>query len=117
MPPANRKEKGAEAENIASDFLKRRGYRILKRNFSAKTGEIDIIASKEKVLCFVEVKSASYDFLPPEMKVNFAKRKKILKTAEIFIATSKPDFEEIRFDVISVTGGRIKFYEDAFRSD
>ncbi len=112
----SRREKGASAESAASEFLKSKGYRILKRNFATRSGEIDIVASFRKTLCFVEVKSASYDFLPPELKVNYAKRKKIVRTAEIFIETFKPDFEDIRFDVISITGGKIKFYEDAFRA-
>lgn len=51
------------------------------------------------------------------MKVNFSKRKKILKTAEFYINRVNPPFENFRFDVISITGENIKFYKDAFRGN
>ncbi|MFH1352691.1 MAG: YraN family protein [bacterium] len=117
MGGINTKVKGRRGEDAACRFLEGRGYKIVCRNFATKFGEIDIIASLPDVLCFIEVKSGSSDFLPPEMKVNFSKRKKILKTAEFYINRVNPPFENFRFDVISITGENIKFYKDAFRGN
>jgi len=60
--PDNRTEKrklGDLGENIACDFLKRRGFEVLERNYLRKWGEIDIIAKKSGLVHFVEVKSVS----------------------------------------------------------
>src|SRR5512136_3123638 len=51
----NRKETGAIAENIAADYLSKRGYKIRERNYRTREGEIDIIAEKDGTLVFVEV--------------------------------------------------------------
>jgi len=109
--------KGRLGEDAACRFLEGLGYKIVCRNFTTRFGEIDIIASMPDVLCFIEVKSGSADFLPPEMKVNFSKRKKILKTAEFYISVKNPPFENFRFDVISITGENVEFYKDAFRGN
>ena len=54
--------KGKEAEDKASSFLEANGYIILDKNFHSKFGEIDIIAQKENILHFCEVKfSEKYD--------------------------------------------------------
>ena len=113
----NKRQKGREAEDRACKFLENRGYKIVCRNFTTRRGEIDIIASVSDVLCFVEVKSGKSDFLPPEMRVNFSKQRKILKTADFYISEQKPPFKNFRFDVISISGDDIEFYEDAFRGN
>ncbi|HEC1788756.1 TPA: YraN family protein, partial [Campylobacter lari] len=48
---------GKKGEELACEFLKTQGFEILKRNFYSKFGEIDIIAKKDKILHFIEVKS------------------------------------------------------------
>ena len=61
MKPDNRTEKrrlGDIGENIACDFLKRRGFEIVEKNYLRKWGEIDIVAKKADVIRFIEVKSA-----------------------------------------------------------
>jgi len=61
---------GELGESVASRFLVKHGYSVLERNYTKKWGEIDIIAIKNKVLFFVEVKSVSRETLPsPERKV------------------------------------------------
>lgn len=62
MKSDNRTEKrklGDIGENVACDFLKKRGFNIIDRNYSRKWGEIDIVALKSSVIHFVEVKSVS----------------------------------------------------------
>ena len=53
----NTREIGAKGEKAAAKFLKKNGYRIVKKNFYSAHGEIDIIAENKEYLVFVEVKS------------------------------------------------------------
>ncbi len=70
MKPDKRTEKrklGDIGENIACEFLRRRGFEIIERNYLRKWGEIDIVARKADVIRFVEVKSVSHATLPPNV--------------------------------------------------
>ena len=85
---------GKFGERIAREYLLKKGYKILDLNWQApfsgkKFGEIDIVAKNETV-CFIEVKTikTSSDFFP-EDKVNFLKRKKLKKLAEIYLIDKK----------------------------
>lgn len=98
--------KGQKAEDQAVHFLKKRSYHIIARNYKTSFGEIDIIASINDTLCFVEVKSRqSHHYGYPAEFVNAIKQRKIIKTAKHFIMKKniKSD-QQIRFDVISVCG-------------
>jgi len=100
---------GSLAEKIATDYLKNKGYRILAKNYISKWAsfdrkEIDIIAKKDDIITFFEVKSLSAQkgFLP-EDKVDFKKQRKIIKTAERFLLEKKISLEEKwQIDVISI---------------
>ena len=96
------KEVGAIGEHKASLYLKNHGYKILERNFFAKTGEIDIIAQKDGIVAFVEVKTRMQEvYGKPAEAVNYYKQKNIIKTAQLYLM--KCGFEkECRFDVIEV---------------
>jgi len=109
------KQTGNLGEKIAKDFLKRKGYRILDKNYSFRIpgnpqkGEIDIIAKKEDGIIFVEVKTLINNrerasaFLP-EDKVNFSKQKKLIKTAESWLMKNKiPLNSKWQIDVVSVS--------------
>jgi len=89
-----------------------REYKIIARNFSYRYGEIDIIALKDKILHFVEVKGGEKTFGDPAIRVNSKKLKKIMKTGNYFLATHKNiEFDEIQIDVISITNdGLINYY-------
>lgn len=86
----NSKTIGKLGEKIAETFLKRKGYKIIDKNYISRKvsgpqrGEIDIIAEKDNVISFVEVKTLSgiKNLFLPENKVDFRKRKKIIKMAE-----------------------------------
>lgn len=106
----NSRQLGDMGEKIVSQYLREKDYQILGRNYSPKwisgpiRGEIDIIAKKENTISFVEVKTLmdGQGFLP-EDKVNFAKQKKILKTAENWLMEKKiPLDSRWQVDVISV---------------
>jgi len=108
----NTKQVGKLGEDIACDYLKNKGYKILARNFERKISrflksEIDIIAKKQGIIHFVEVKTIknkgqSFVFLP-EAKVDFAKKRKLIKTAEFWLSKSKIPLDvKWQIDIISI---------------
>ena len=112
----NRREIGQVGETIVVEFLKRKGFKILDRNYRKPWGEIDIIAEKGGVVRFVEVKSVSreigdsfsreMDYRPEEL-VNASKLKKIARTAELYME-SKGDEREYQIDVVGVILDKVK---------
>lgn len=88
-----KKELGKLGEKIAEGYLKKKGYKILEKNYIPKRirpfpGEIDIVAEKKNTIVFVEVKVSS-SFIKGEEKINSEKIKKIKKTAEFFLIEKK----------------------------
>jgi putative endonuclease len=77
---------GQAGEDFAAEYLRRRGYKILTRNYREyQIGEIDIIAHKGSTLAIVEVKSRSSDtYGKPSEAVTYDKQRKLIKTAELF---------------------------------
>ena len=79
----NNKKLGTEGERMAEQYLVGKGYKILERNYRAGRSEIDLIATKEDVLVFVEVKTRSrLDFGMPEDWVDEKKAEMITDGAE-----------------------------------
>ena len=95
---------GNEGEEKAASFLIQNYYRIIGRNFRTRSGEIDIIAKKDDVLVFVEVKSlpsGNADTLAHELDLR--KQRKIIKTANFFLSKHREyNSSRIRFDVIVI---------------
>jgi len=105
------KEIGNLGEKIARDYLKNKGYRILDKNYffripgSPQKGEIDIIAKKEDTISFIEVKTLRNPamLIRPEEKVDFRKKRKIMKTAESWLMKKKiPLNSKWQIDVLSI---------------
>ena len=103
---------GAIGEETAARYLKRHGYRILDKNYAVRIaagptiGEVDIICKKNGVISFVEIKtlaqSVGVSFFP-EDKVDFAKRRKIAKTAERWLIGNKiPLDSSWQIDVVAI---------------
>ncbi len=98
----NRKELGSWGEELAASFLRRKGYRILERNYSCRFGEIDLIASKGGYVCFVEVKlRKNADFAQAREFVTYAKQRRILTSASLWLAAHESDLQP-RFDVVEI---------------
>lgn len=101
------RERGQVAESLAAEFLRKKGYRIVERNFECRFGEIDIIARDGDDLVFVEVRSRkSAQCLDPIYSVNKRKQQRIIKTAQVYLSkrSSKAPTPS-RFDVVIVTLG------------
>jgi putative endonuclease len=122
----NTKRTGNLGEKIAENYLKNKGYQILDKNYSFRMqgnplkGEIDIVAKKDDIITFIEVKTlwqtqgklflparlnfARQNFGGPEEKVNFGKQKKLVKMAESWLMEKKiPLNSKWQIDVIAIT--------------
>ncbi|MEE9259796.1 MAG: YraN family protein [Candidatus Scalindua sediminis] len=113
-----------KGENLAKKFLKKNGYKILKRNYVSKNGEIDIVAYDRGTIAFVEVKTRlSESFGPPELAITNKKRSKIIRTALNNLITNKIEEMDYRFDVVSIlfkkdsNNPNIELLKNAFTAD
>jgi len=112
---------GLAGEKLASRFLRQNGYRILEQRFRARFGELDIVCRKGRELVFVEVRSRKQEsgFLPAE-SITRAKIRRLVKTAQIWLARKKIDGMEIRFDLVTVdfskTPAEVNHFPAAFDS-
>jgi putative endonuclease len=108
---------GELGEEIAADYLRQKGYRILTRNYRFGRVEIDIVAQYREEIIFVEVKTRSSDQMAfPEQAVGTAKQKNIRLAAESYLEEQNPGMPH-RFDIIAVVKGEkfeIEHFEDAF---
>ncbi|MBP1560816.1 MAG: YraN family protein [Oscillospiraceae bacterium] len=99
----DKKELGYFGEKVTAYYLEKKGYKILRRNFCVKGGEIDIIAEKDGIIAFVEVKTRAPDPLVNGFEaVTAAKKRLIVKTSEAYSYRFPHDLQP-RFDVVCVT--------------
>ncbi len=109
------KHTGDKGETIAANFLQKRGFAIIERNWRHKHLEIDIIASHNNKLHFVEVKTrTSQRYGMPEESVSQIKMNRLKIAAEAYLQLH-PEWELIQFDVIAIMIGKDK--EDIFLID
>jgi putative endonuclease len=101
---------GATGEEIASIYLTRKGFTVIERNYRKPWGEIDLIAEKDGIVHFVEVKAMSGDLellsrennsYRPEEQIHPAKLKKVVRTAELYMA-ERDDHREFQIDAVGV---------------
>jgi putative endonuclease len=118
---ADRKLLGRWGEKRSEKFLKRKGLKTLTRNFSCKTGEIDLVmVDGDRTIVFVEVKTrADESFSAPESAITSGKKTKMIRAARYFLATNEIEDRPLRFDVVTVILGhkgpvQIRHYENAF---
>jgi len=117
---AEHNETGTFGEQLAEEFLLKKGYEILDKNYRFAKAEVDIIAKdlKENEIVFVEVKTRHSDYLvEPEFAVTKKKQKLIISAADRYI-TSRQIENWSRFDIISIIlhpeGREIRHIEGAF---
>ena len=100
----NTKITGNEGESRASVYLEEKGFQIIGKNWRTKGGEIDIIAVKNDILAFVEVKTlpnGTLDMIQREL--NYQKRERIIKTSKRFLLKHREyNNSYVRFDVIVI---------------
>lgn len=113
----NTRKIGNESEQKTVDFLIENGYEILGRNYRIPNAEIDIIASKNSCINFIEVKKIpkSWDGVDISAKIDRQKMYKIRTAASTYLAQCcKIKYDSISFDVAIVTDGEVTFYSGAF---
>jgi putative endonuclease len=94
---------GLLGEKLAQDFLKGRGYQLVETNYRSLDGEVDIIASKDDCLVFIEVRSkSSRKFGTPEESVTQRKKQKLVLVAQAYVQTHDIQESSWRIDFIAV---------------
>ena len=107
----NSRERGKIGENIAVSYIKELGFRVVERNFYAKRfGEIDIIAIKDDIYHFIEVKSATKDF-NPIYNISFKKLNRVTNSVNYYLKFRNLDVI-FSIDVIIISKNGIEFLEN-----
>ena len=114
---------GRRGERLAARFLRRRGYRILRRGYTAGRDEADLVAVDPdgRTLVIVEVKTRATDAPPPEAGIGPAKQYRLARLAERLL--KEPAFRDrpLRFDAVSIVWPpqgepQVRHFRDAFES-
>lgn len=120
MPQGHNKSLGAEGESAACTFLEAEGFSIISKNFYAgRSGEIDVVAAKAKLLVFAEVKARNSEAYGGGIySITESKKKKLRASAKYYLLKNplynSPEYD-IRFDLIIVKDGKIEWIEDIIR--
>jgi putative endonuclease len=116
-----KKTLGKEGEDRAARFLAKKGYKILERNYSTRSGEIDLVALHNGEVVFVEVKTRTSDaYGAPELAVNPRKQLRMIKAALGYIKYKKLHQVPCRFDVVAISGvaeNGVELIQNAFEMD
>jgi putative endonuclease len=117
----DRKLLGQWGENYSHRFLKKQGLKTLTRNFSCKTGEIDLVMiDTDRTVVFVEVRTKSDESLSSaESSITTPKKARLLRTARYFITTHNIEDRPFRFDIVTIVlppkgPPQIRHYKNAF---
>ena len=110
---------GKEGERVAEQYLKRKGYVVVERNYRCHGGELDLIVLDRRVVVFVEVKTRTgHGFGSPFEAVEARKQQRMIRAAQFFLSQKRLDQRDARFDVVGVSWeGRepvVEHIENAF---
>ncbi len=98
----DRRETGRLGEELAAEILEQKGYTVVAKNVHSMYGEVDLIATGDGYICFIEVKTRRRGaMVSPEEAVTPAKRRKIVLTALLYLQNHPYDLQP-RFDVFTV---------------
>lgn len=115
----SRRQRGQEAESVATNFLKNLGYKIVERNFFTRFGEIDIICKDGDILVFVEVRSLKRRDFHPLQTLSRQKMNRILKAIEWYLTKNELyGKQDCRLDIIGVivsNSNEVVHIKDAYR--
>ncbi len=111
----NLRRAGAVAEDQAAGYLLAQGYTLVTRRWSARGGELDLVAMEGETLVFVEVKQRSGRWSSPEEAISQIKVQRFLVAVEQYLIQTCQLGRPIRFDVIAIDPTGLRHYPDAFR--
>ena len=108
------KRLGRAGEKQALRYLKQNGYKILESNYKNPFGEVDVIAAKDDVVAFIEVKTRlNENYGAPSEAVDRRRRQKYIQAAKYYFYGKQMD-KTVRFDIIEILHGEINHIENAF---
>ena len=114
-------KKGKEGEEIAREFLIKKGFKLIESNYSNNLGEIDLIMIDKDWLVFVEVKLKIGDkFGTPEEMINKNKLSQVRRVAEMYLVMEPTEFKKYRIDAVCIvlnedkTINRINYYDNLY---
>ncbi len=118
-----RKALGSRGEDLAVQYLKKKGFKVIERNYHCSEGEIDLVAREKNTLVFVEIKTrSSSEYGLPQDAVDRFKQHKMIEVARSYLA-ERHLTEDIpaRFDVVAIhfmpAGPQIELIKDAFQGE
>ncbi|HEY5544077.1 MAG TPA: YraN family protein [Candidatus Binatia bacterium] len=95
---------GQEGERLAERYLRKKGYKLVERNYRCAVGELDLIVLDRRIVVFVEVKTRTgHGFGSPLEAVEFRKQRKMIQAAQFFLSAKGLQQREARFDVIGIS--------------
>ena len=111
---------GRQGEKLAQEYLKEQGYKIVETNYRSPDGELDIVASKDDFMAFVEVRTKSTrTFGTPEESLTIKKKQKLVAVSQHYLQHRdiQPPFWRIDFIAVELDGNgrpiRIEHFENA----
>ncbi|NNL16766.1 MAG: YraN family protein [Flavobacteriaceae bacterium] len=115
---AQHNELGKKGEQLAVDYLLKKGYDIVERNYRFDKAEVDIIAKQNDILAIIEVKTrSSIDFGNPQDFVKPKQIQRLVKAVDEYVTVNELDVE-VRFDIVAIVKKsktyEIEHLEDAF---
>lgn len=97
---------GKLGEQIASKYLSSYGYKVIEMNFHKRWGEIDIVATENDTLVFIEVKTRMEgDFISPEESITSWKLKTLVKSANFYKSSHPNTPSAMRIDFVGIVLG------------
>ena len=95
---------GKEGERLAEQYLRKKGYKLVERNYRCPAGEVDLIVLDRRVIVFVEVKTRTgHEFGTPLEAVYPRKQRKMMQAAQFFLSQKKLHQRDARFDVVGIS--------------
>lgn len=93
---------GRQGEQLAAQYLRKKGYSIIDSNFTTPLGEIDIICKYKDLLIFIEVKTRTTRYIAPYLAVDYKKRLHAKRAIAMYVKSKKVHTMKLRYDIISI---------------
>lgn len=111
----NKRGRGSFYEDVCVEYLCENGFTIIKRNYRCKLGEIDIVAMKDNIIRFIEVKFRSSGSYGSALEaVDFRKQRRIMRAASWFLNEYGLNDVQCSFDVMTVENNEARYYFNCY---